>query len=442
MLTFSWFKFHFHLFSETHCVSRSLILNNSFSVENVFCSQYLTCAIKIKTLLRGLESFVIKNINSQLRSGDYTCSISEIGPSPLTRLYKAHNNDEQESTSKLTDPITELATRIEYNKFKKREKKRKSQKSDKLEDHSTPAISFDEFVSQNKDISRTTGSIDSPDIGSHASLGYHTVHTDVERILSLPGTLEGIVLLAFRTDAPPIFVASMPGMGCGPLLALTISTCLQLSSTREENNDLNYLTPLDDGEIFDYDQTLEQACLSIDNFFKSSIDTYCKLFQSALQLWQRHKEQVWYASNSIYGNYDEKGQGRGSHDTISYRLSCTRSHSRKYAHQREALVPHLGEWLLPTNITNQHVVSTPGKSQRAKWIADLKNYDIEIVSMIHEGCLTIAIPLRPYQLWGSRSYRSNNIPIDGSGCFGRLGPKRSLGRFIHLRPSTAGKRMK
>ena len=387
---------------------------------------------------RGLESFAIKNISSQLSTGNYTCWISEIGPSPLARLNNAYTNKEHETASKFRDPIGELATRIEYNKFKKREKKRKKLKSVESEDHPTSAIGFDEFVSKNEDLSRVTGSIDSPDIGSHTSLGYHTVHDEVEKVLSVPGTLEGIVLVAFRTDAPPNFVASMLGMGCGPLLALTISTCLQVPSPGEEHKYSN-CPIIADGKIFDYDQTLESAHLTIDNFFESCKDKYSKLFQSAFQLWQRHKKEVWYASNSIYGHFNERGQGEGSHSTISYRLSCTRSHSKKYSHKREALVPHLGEWLLPTDITNQHLGSIPGKSQGTKWIVDLKNYDIEIVSMIHDGCLTIAIPLRPYQLWGSRSYRSNTIPIDGSGCFGRLGPKRSLGRYIHLRPSTAGK---
>ena len=74
-----------------------------------------------------------------------------------------------------------------------------------------------------------------------------------------------------------------------------------------------------------------------------------------------------------------------------------------------------------------------------KWVVDLKDYDVEIVSMIHCGCLTVAIPLRPYQWWGSKSYRSNSLPVDVSGSFGRLGPKRSLDRYVHLRPSTAGK---
>jgi hypothetical protein len=267
--------------------------------------------------------------------------------------------------------------------------------------------------------------------------------------------MEGIALVHFITDAPPLFVASMLGMGCGPLLALVASSCLKRNI---DGNDSNSEPTMVNSNIFDYNHTLEEACLSIETFFQNNKDSYCEQFKSALHLWQRHRSQVWQAPSSIYGHYknDEMYTDFNKATQISYRLSCTRSHSKKYAHKREDLLPCLGDWLIPVDELNRTnflddilkqgaetgtINNTESSNETTpwKWVVDLKDYDVEIVSMIHCGCLTVAIPLRPYQWWGSKSYRSNSLPVDGSGSFGRLGPKRSLGRYVHLRPSTAGK---
>lgn len=402
---------------------------------------------------RGIESFVIANIKSQLTSDGYSCWISEIGPSPLTQLQYAQqaaatNTLVLDSTVPTTkDSLDEVAAKIEYNKYKKKIKKRKKEgKGTSNEQTQTKPVTFDEFVSNNPDLSRITGSIDVPVIGSHASLGYQTVQEEVQKILTVPGTLEGAVLVAFETDAPPLFVASMSGMGCGPLLAMVTSSCFEIDTKNEPDP-----TTID-CRVFDYDQTLDEGRSAIQNFFIKIKDTYFEKFESAVQLWQRHRKEVWFVHNSIYGHYKSQDDKDASEQAqqISYRLSCTRSHSKKYAHQREDLVPLLADFVIPVDKVNQIQLDPVSKqrhdnnttdaemSNEMSWVVDLKDYDVEIVSLIHYGCLTVAIPLRPYQLWGSRSYRSNTIPCDGSGSFGRLGPKRSLGRFVHLRPSTAG----
>ena len=412
---------------------------------------------------RGLESFVITNIRSQLTANGYACWISEIGPSPLTLLHgalgvtKTEDNGCAPATTRKAsnDPMDEIAARIEYNKYKKKVKKRKKESRLKPEAAPAPgppseAFSFDSYMSE-VDLSRVIGSVDVSEIVSHASIGYHSVENKVNRILSVPGTLEGVVLVSFQTDAPPLFVASMSGMGCGPLLALITSSCLQVLTPDVADSNCPHVI---EEKVFDYNQTIDQARSAIESFFVNDKESYSRQFQRALQLWQRHREDVWYAPNSIYGDYSGKyteddGQPKPAApcNTIYYRLSCTRSHSKKYSHQREALVSHLGDWVIPVDLPNRIQVrsTTRDESHRSilkepiKWVVNLKDYDIEIVSMIHYGCLTVALPLRPYQLWRSKSYRSNTIPSDGSGFFGRLGPKKSLGRFICLRPSTAGK---
>jgi hypothetical protein len=395
---------------------------------------------------RGLESFVIENITSQLTSNRFTCWISEIGPSPFTQLHNARND-------RTKDPSDEIAARIEYYKYKKRIKKRKKDSKNKTPEPVVQAMTYDEFLFNSPDLSRVTGSMDVPDIGSHASLGYHTVHDKVQRKLCVPGTLEGVVLVSFKTNAPPLFVASMSGMGCGPLLALVTSSCLQMPLT-DEHESVSNDPKLVEGNIFHYEQTMAQSCSAIESFVNKDKDAYFKHFQSALDLWHRHTTEVWHASNSIYGHYkayENDAKTLDQQASIRYRVSCTRTHSKKYSStEREELVPHFAELVLPTD--NLHRIKLRSVSSHStiinskstirldptRWVVNLKDYDVEIVGMIHYGCLSIAIPLRPYQLWGSRSYRSNGIPVDGSGSFGRLGPKRSLGRYIHLRPSTAG----
>lgn len=133
---------------------------------------------------RGLELFVIRNIKSQIANGGYTCCwISEIGPSLLEQLNTGQNED--------VDPLECMAARIEYSKYKKKMKKRKKEKSNtsqaKGDQHELlcQTATFDEFISNNPDLIRITGSIEVPELGSHASLGYHTTKNHVEKTLSL-----------------------------------------------------------------------------------------------------------------------------------------------------------------------------------------------------------------------------------------------------------------
>eukprot|EP00804_Cyclotella_cryptica_P016692 CCRYP_002004-RA/>CCRYP_002004-RA protein AED:0.27 eAED:0.27 QI:403/0.33/0.25/1/0/0/4/0/698 len=445
---------------------------------------------------RGLESFVTYNINSQLSSNGYSCWITEIGPSPSTKLRKTLSCDKPENEShdgsirreKLGYPLEDVAARIEFNKYKKRMKKRKKEMTPKSQTNDAPhhTIDFDTFLSQKPDLSRVTGSVDVPEIESHVSLGYHTLRDDenseeiLQRILSVPGTTEGIALLSFRTNAPPIFVASMSGMGCGPLLALITSSCLQMRSQGHNTN--SHTSKLfEEGEILDYGQTLEQSCLALETFFNKNKSDYLDHFQSALLLWHEHAEKVWYVPNSIYGDYH--GQSKENTEStqstskpnlnkpkprqrpFSYRLSCMRTHSKKYSYQREALLPYLGRWVIPWDDLHQlqlrsnsgnginsarsedHASNLNAAHEGSDWVVNLKDYDVEILTIIHSCCVSVAIPLRPYQLWSSKAYSSNTLPTDGTGMFGRLGvdartKSNHRNSFVHLRPSTAGRRLK
>eukprot|EP00804_Cyclotella_cryptica_P016691 CCRYP_002004-RC/>CCRYP_002004-RC protein AED:0.33 eAED:0.33 QI:0/0.25/0/1/0/0.2/5/0/628 len=412
---------------------------------------------------RGLESFVTYNINSQLSSNGYSCWITEIGPSPSTKLRKTLSCDKPENEShdgsirreKLGYPLEDVAARIEFNKYKKRMKKRKKEMTPKSQTNDAPhhTIDFDTFLSQKPDLSRVTGSVDVPEIESHVSLGYHTLRDDenseeiLQRILSVPGTTEGIALLSFRTNAPPIFVASMSGMGCGPLLALITSSCLQMRSQGHNTN--SHTSKLfEEGEILDYGQTLEQSCLALETFFNKNKSDYLDHFQSALLLWHEHAEKVWYVPNSIYGDYH--GQSKENTEStqstskpnlnkpkprqrpFSYRLSCMRTHSKKYSYQREALLPYLGRWVIPWDDLHQlqlrsnsgnginsarsedHASNLNAAHEGSDWVVNLKDYDVEILTIIHSCCVSVAIPLRPYQLWSSKAYSSNTLPTDGT----------------------------
>ena len=427
---------------------------------------------------RGLESFVITNIKSQLEYNGFSCWISEIGPSPTSKLQECL------SVGTSGDVLEHVAAKIEYNKYKKRCKKRKKGSrtkvitADTLEPPSQ-LMDFNEFLSQCSDHSRVTGSVDVPEIESHLSLGYHTARDRVngegtslgqgtlQRIITVPGTLEGVALLSFSTNATPIFVASMSGMGCGPLLALRTSSCVQMPSGKKESIPTGNLQVPSDCKVFNFDQTLDQSCSAIKEFFSKDDDGYFEHFQSALKLWHRHAVEVWHSPNSIYGDYKERSKEKHEtniesagtamsqsekHQPVSYRLSCVRTHSKRYSYNRQELLPSLGQWAIPwTRLHQIELGEHSGARKDAKgnkdyttcdWTVDLKDYDFEIVTIIHSGSLTLGIPLRPYQLLSSKAYSSNAIPSDGTGLFGRLGTaykRRALNSFVHLRPSTAGR---
>ncbi|KAL7471252.1 hypothetical protein ACHAXS_011559 [Conticribra weissflogii] len=182
----------------------------------------------------------------------------------------------------------------------------------------------------------------SQEIGSMASVGYHLSQDEISNIGAIPGMIEGISLISFSTSAPPRFVASMTGMGCGPLLAL-------ITSSQSE-------------QILNFNQTIEESLDSIQAITKGC-DNYFDRFHSALRLWHHHAYEVWFAADSIYGLNENSSPYKVDVTTDSerprkvsniiqqkfaYRLSCLRSHSKRYSYKREALLPYLDDLTLST----------------------------------------------------------------------------------------------
>ena len=228
---------------------------------------------------------------------------------------------------------------------------------------------------------------------------------------------------------------------------------------------------------------------------------YASKFRSALSLWRDHAGDVWYAQGGeFYGlplpppgrgdDYDNSGDVEDPPDRrlldlgekmaglapLSYRVSCMRSHGKRYGWRREDLIPPLSDIFVPIESSPCHSVSHSGSgsgtSDRGKeeeekkgegeegrewpllrWSVDLKRYDLEVVVIIHDNSVTVAIPLRPYQHLGARGYSSGKVPPDvtppyilrpggglGSGPISGPGPggdRRPLPHLVRLRPSTA-----
>lgn len=415
-------------------------------IKNSGGGRYLTLAP------RGFESFVSENIQSTLISSGYSCSIEELGSSPISKLHDIHQH-QSGALSSDDDPLDDVAARIEYNKARKKRKlQNKMAKGSKptggSQQHQHTKVNqqcnVDDFKAEIHDLSHSVGSVHLPEIDSDVSLGYHTTKNYPsklpKRILSIPGNTEGCVLISFCTNAPPSCVASMKGMGCGPLLAL-------ITSSKEE--------------ILQLSATLEQSMTSIEHLLKDPSNNYFEKFQSAMQLWKRHVNEVWFVPDSIYGVYRQSSTmdtAKVTQPPFAYRLSCMRTHSKKYSYKRELLLPHLASLVIPWDDLHRMNLNGDGRecneikgtrgrdendsstAQHPEWHVNLTDYDLEILTIIHSQCVSVAIPLRPYQHWGSKAYSSNTIPTDGSGSFGRLGadPISGSRSSVHLRPSVAG----
>lgn len=467
--------------------------NVSASVENVEIARdrYLTIAPK------GLESFVQHHIRQTLDSEGYFCEVGELG---CATFATSCNTDISQGVT-----LDYIATRVQQSKAKRMAKKRSKQKKKEqnlMNEHCNP---------ESIDLSRVAGTIYCKEIGSMASVGYHLSFDGVRKIGATPGMTEGISLISFSTNAPPRFVASMSGMGCGPLLAM-------ITSSQSE-------------QILRFDQKMQESLASI-RAMTEGCDNYFEHFHSAIRLWNRHANEVWFAADSIYGLDESSSPYKRDVKTesdrpvkmsnilrqkIAYRLSCLRSQSKKFAYKRETMLPYLDDLVIPwrcldsiqsstttiksediesSNITNNKnnekkrkmgtlyegkeqmnrnqapalVVTQSNEStnslqhgqqihnRNSNWHVDLKNYDVEILTIIHNCCVTVAIPLRPYQHWGTKSYSSNQIPMDGTGggWFASPGARLKVNKsscehqgsakmfnfpdgFLRLRPSTAGK---
>jgi hypothetical protein len=291
---------------------------------------------------------------------------------------------------------------------------------------------------------------DSSATGRKVSIGFHGEESD---IVSTPGGLEGKILIQFDTDAPPETVAMIRSMGCGPLMALVVRSPCDGSETK----------------TIDVSDSVDQSIASLSSFLNQlsgGDDDYQNKFSSALNLWSRHAEKVWFRSKDVHeylqsNRYSCKKQQRSivddSNDDVDdvdnnasqhnairaeidllhkkldgvrqmkYRVSCIRAFSKDYKYKRDDLIPHLASILIP-NVGLASDVSTK------KYCVDLDKYDFEVVMLISNGSVYVAIALNYYQYVGAKSFSSGKIPPDISTPY----IKGELSKdVIRLRPSIA-----
>mmetsp|Transcript_24348 Transcript_24348/g.57095 ORF Transcript_24348/g.57095 Transcript_24348/m.57095 type:complete len:631 (+) Transcript_24348:44-1936(+) len=274
--------------------------------------------------------------------------------------------------------------------------------------------------------------------GEHVSFG----HRNGQAVMCKPGPFEGLTPLTFETDAPPKFVAGIRGMGCGPLLALVASSHLGSQSPSAS---------ADASTIFGYDQTAEEALASASAFVGTdagggAIDEkdnaqfkfeYLSRFRQALSLWFDHAEHVWYGNNGEFYGVDMADptnkykanslRAKRSGDTpLSFRVSCCRTHSKRYKHwRREDIMAQLADLVVPSGDL---------EAGKEPWKVDLTKHDFEVLIMIHDAALIIGIVLRPYQAIGSKTYSNGTLPPDILPPFIKCD---SGAEVVRLRPSTA-----
>ena len=276
--------------------------------------------------------------------------------------------------------------------------------------------------------------------GEHVSFG----HRNGQAVMCKPGPFEGLIPLTFETDAPPKVVAGIRGMGCGPLLALVASSHLGSQSQSAS---------VDTSTIFGYEQTAEEALASASAFVDTdagagggAIDEkdnarfkceYLSRFRQALSLWFDHAEHVWYGNNGEFYGVDMADptnkskanslRAKRSGDTPpSFRVSCCRTHSKKYKHwRREDIIAQLSDLVVPSDDL---------EAGKEPWKVDLTKHDFEVLIMIHDTALTIGIVLRPYQAIGSKTYSNGTLPPDILPPFIK---GDSGAEVVRLRPSTA-----
>ena len=281
--------------------------------------------------------------------------------------------------------------------------------------------------------------------GDHISFG----HRDGQSVMCKPGPFEGLIPLTFETDAPPIVVAGLRGMGCGPLLALVASSHLETSSSSGSSSPVSASASASaSAGVFGYEQNAQEALASAAAFVgatggSSTADDaqiradYLSQFRRALSVWFDHAESVWFANNGDFYGVDmadptnrAKGDSlrakRNGDEPLSFRMSCTRTYSKKYKHwKREDVMAPLADLIVPSDELQM------GKDP---WKVDMKKHDFEVLVVIHDTALTIGIVLRPYQVIGSKTYSNGTLPPDILPPFikGDTGSE-----VVRLRPSTA-----
>lgn len=354
----------------------------------------------------GLESTTKSSITNAL--SDFTCQIKQL--------------NSQVSQEKIDNIATKLT--------KQREKKKAKLRKRQIKLHPI----YDEKI---------FGTCKA-ETGKEVNIGFHNDRS----VISTPGGLEGKSLIQFDTDAPPEMVASIREMGCGPLMALVVSSC---------------------DKIIGNEDTVEESVSSLFSFldsFSNNDETYENKFEIALNLWFRHAESVWFRSRDVEdylqshgtnkyrkrqhealddqtnnnkpipkvasytstkGALDDLCRKREGINQMKYRVSCIRAFTKEYKYKRDELTPHLATILIPKS-------NAKGKDKVNGFSVDLVNYDFEVVVMIHNDIVSVAIALNYYQYVGAKSFCSGTIPPDISMPYIKGEISKDI---IRLRPAIA-----
>ena len=355
----------------------------------------------------GLESVTIDAIKDSL--SNFTCHIKQL---------------DSHVSQKEIDTIKEKV-------LQQQQKKRSKQRKQQLELHSI----YDD---------RIFGTCKLDHTGREVNIGFQKDKS----IISTPGGLEGKSVIQFDTDAPPETVAMIREMGCGPLMALVVASCNETNS-----------------KIIDNGNSVDESIASLSSFLDSSSaksggEGYQQKISSALNLWARHAERVWFRSIDVqnYLQSDSKSCKKRQRSTLDaggieesfatdavgaamddlrkkidgvsqmkYRVSCLRAFTKDYKYKRDELTPHLASILIP-----QVNLSNDGNTK--KFTVDLENYDFELVTMIKSGTVYVSIALNYYQYVGAKSYSCGKIPPDISMPYIKGEVSKDV---IRLRPSIA-----
>ena len=353
----------------------------------------------------GLESVTIRAIKDSLYN--YTCHVKQL--------------DSQVSE----DELNGIKEKVLQQNLKIRNKRKQQQ----LERHSI----YD---------AKVFGTCKLDNVGKEINIGFH----EDKSIVSNPGALEGKRIIQFDTDAPPEMVATIREMGCGPLLAL-------VATSRNENY----------SELVGTNKSLEDSIKAVTSFVDSlsaepGKPHYADNFGSALKLWARHAEKVWFHSKDVQNHLASRGikmkrkwnvsengildgnnccatntkeaidnlrRKIGGESQIKYRISCIRDFTKDYKYRRDELTPHLASILIPQVVKDGDI---------KKFVVDLENYDFELVAIIKGGQIFVSISLNYYQYVGARSFCGGKVPPDITEPYIRGEISKDV---IRLRPSIA-----
>lgn len=418
---------------------------------------------------RGLERFTSDIIRKEIRSKGYDC----INVAILDSLYK-HRTSNKCTSSTTAAAVEYYLDESKVNRYKSRlleqQRKRKERLQRKQKKKGTIITTDDDKGADKRSIASSSssnlsctqihGSLQINEDGHEREINIGFQNNDdnnnhEETIVSFPGGLEGKCIIQFETNAPPSIISDIRPMGCGPLLALILTSSSRSSGSCSESSTTAKT-------VFEKTKSLDESVVAFTKFMNEVGSTkYNNAFRKAIELWHSHAKQVWFESHHVREHVKARNKAKNSNsanessssssidyiqklqqnleekingdETCYYRVSCMRSYTKEFSYKRDDIIPHLVKQLIPKQDDKTNNTSTTF-SKPLKLAVDLKKYDFELVLFIHDDIITIAISLRPYQYLGARSYSSGKIPPDISQPYITGDVSNTV---IRLRPSIA-----